>query len=92
MLYNPQDSCIHQEAKKLQNAFQTILETFKMQQMKAALASAKRSTLSLGSLVKESRKIEVLKNLLPTGGTLLVVPATLLGHWEVSPIHFCIFL
>jgi hypothetical protein len=67
--------------------FADLLQYFKEHQRKSATATAKRSNLSLGSLIDQNKRRELLNSLTPSACTLIVVPSTLVQHWEVSRIQ-----
>lgn len=70
--------------------FAAFLKVFKEKQLKSAMSSAKRSNLSLGSLINENKMRELLDGLIPSACTLIVVPPTLVQHWEVSIWKNCL--
>lgn len=85
MYYSPQHD-VHKNAKYLLNHFENIFEQFRKQQIVAAISAQKRSKLSLGALISESRKIQLLDTLVSSKGTLLIVPHMLAEHWQ-EQIH-----
>lgn len=62
--------------------FEEFYNEFRETQLIAAFGRQKRSKLSLGSLISENKRQELLDSLIPCQGTLLVVPSTLVHHWE----------
>ncbi len=66
------------------NKFEECYNDFRLAQLNSAMGKQKRSKLSLGSLISENKRQELLDTLLPSKGTLIVVPSTLMQHWEVS--------
>lgn len=83
MDFNDVQSHVHQDAVNVLKQFETIFEEFRQQQLTAAIGAQKRSKQSLSTLVSESRKMQLLDTLLSSRATLLVVPHTLINHWEV---------
>lgn len=55
------------------------------------LASAKKSfsnpiakaNSGLAALIEESKRLRFIKTLVPSRGTLVVIPSVLMDHWEV---------
>ena len=85
MKYYSCEDIIYQRAQYILNESQSLLDKFQQRQLTAAFSvSQKRSKLSLSALVAESRRIQVLDTLIPSMGTLLIVPHTLVSHWKVS--------
>jgi len=84
ILYNHPDTKVYKKAESLLGVFTDFLTDFKEHQRKSAIATAKRSNLSLGSLINENKRRELLNSLIPSACTLIVVPTTLVQHWEVS--------
>jgi len=82
--YYPPENNIHKKAIEILKAFGNMFDDFLNQKMLAAMSVAqKRSKESLSALVAESKRIQLLDNLICSKGTLLVVPSTLVKHWEV---------
>jgi len=83
-LYNSKDTLVHDRACFMTARFEIFYEEFRHRQLSSAISSQKRSRLSLGALISESKKEELLRTLLPSKGTLLVVPHNLIDHWLVG--------
>jgi hypothetical protein len=86
--FNPPCHVVHEAAVKLSNMFADIVDQFKATQVQTAKksfskASAKPNS-SVAALLEKRHHEEKLKSLKKTAGNLLVVPGTLLNHWEVS--------
>ena len=88
MLYNPPDHVAHKTAVTLSKALTEIVVDFKEKQLQTAKKSFSRSAAkpnsSVAALLEMRNYEELLSSLQPTAATLLVVPGTLLNHWEVS--------
>jgi len=84
IVYNLPETEVHKKANSLLGTLADFLKDFKEKQLKSALSNAKRSNLSLGSLINENKRRELLDSLIPSACTLIVVPPTLGQHWEVS--------
>lgn len=83
MLYNPPDHPVHRAAERLFNRFKAIVEHFKSSQLESAKRAVRKNPDgSLAALLAEKAKEELIDSLLPSLSTLLVVPNTLLHHWE----------
>jgi hypothetical protein len=78
------------EQDRLKNIFSRSLQDFKHTQ----LASARKSFSNANSkpnsivaaLIEDENKKRLIGTLVPSKGTLLVVPAVLLEHWKVSVV------
>jgi hypothetical protein len=91
ILYNSPDSLVHQKAQLLKEKVHEFFHEFREKQLISAIGAAKRSNGTLGSLIQQKKQNELLDTLLPSRGTLLVVPHTLVEHWVVSCMSFVIF-
>jgi Transcription factor involved in chromatin remodeling, contains bromodomain len=89
ILYNPPDSIIHEKAQLLKVKMYAIFHEFREKQLMAAIGAAKRSNGTLASLIRQKKQTQLQETLLPSRGTLLVVPHTLVEHWVVSYMSFC---
>jgi hypothetical protein len=90
MISQTSDSDIHQAAKRLAVIFTEMVKDFKEKETQTAKKSfsisARRPHSTVAALV-ESTSAERIKNaLLPSSGTLLVVPSVLLDHWIVRVV------
>ena len=88
-LYNKPDTLIYKTAGSILRKFEDYFEDFRGRQLQSAINSSKRSKRSLGTLISQKKRKDLLHTLLPSKGTLLVVPSTLLQHWEVSSFFLC---
>eukprot|EP00557_Chaetoceros_sp_GSL56_P009171 CAMPEP_0176494518 /NCGR_PEP_ID=MMETSP0200_2-20121128/10149_1 /TAXON_ID=947934 /ORGANISM="Chaetoceros sp., Strain GSL56" /LENGTH=1522 /DNA_ID=CAMNT_0017892301 /DNA_START=84 /DNA_END=4652 /DNA_ORIENTATION=- len=79
--YNPPDSIVHEKAQAMKRKMYAIFHEFRQKQLILATGAAKRSNGILGSLIRQKRQNELMETLLPSRGTLLVVPSTLVQHW-----------
>ena len=88
MSLHPPNSNVYKSAEHCLKKSKDLIEDFKDYQRKQAekLLTRKRnnSDTSFGALLKLRAENDLMDSLLPTKGTLLVVPATLLKHWEVG--------
>ena len=85
--FNPAGHMVHEAAVKLSKTFVDIVDQFKAKQVQTAKksfskASAKPNS-SVAALLEKRHSEELLNSLKTTTGNLLVVPGTLLNHWEV---------
>jgi len=90
--FNPSGHQVHEAAVKLSKVFAELVEQFKAKQVQTAKksfskASAKPNS-SVAALLEKRHYEELLSSLKPTAANLLVVPSTLLNHWEVSSRHY----
>lgn len=78
-------------ADKLLKAFTTLVDEFKAKQVQTAKKSFSKATAkpnsSVAALLEKRHQEELLDALKPTAGNLLVVPSTLLNHWEASSVQ-----
>lgn len=81
-LFNPPTHFVYDIAKRLLEEFKVLFSEFKQTQLKAALNSQKRSRSNLGAIITQRKKLELYDNLVPSKSTLIIVPLTLLKHWE----------
>jgi hypothetical protein len=88
MAYNDPGHPIHEAAAALSRVLAGLVNEFKAGQVQSAKKSFSRSCAkpnsSVAALLERRNFEELLTSLKPTAATLLVVPATLLNHWEVS--------
>ena len=85
MDFNSSDSSIYKAAAALSGRFKEALSEFKMLQIQHVERRRIRTNLNskFGALLLKRKQDELLKSLIPSSATLLVVPNTLLKHWEV---------
>jgi len=86
MTYHPTDSAIHKLASLLMDKFHDTIAEFKAQQVISAKKSfskaAAKPNSAVAALVETNERANLQKALVPSSGTLLVVPSVLLEHWE----------
>lgn len=86
MKFNPIDDAVYRAAERLSKNFADILAEFKAEQLKVAVKSmsrmAKHGDSSLLDAFEARKKAELEKHLVPSSSTLLVVPPSLISHWE----------
>jgi len=82
MKFNSPTHYIHQRAEYLLKELDALFVLFKQSQLQAAIASEKRTRSNLGTLIAEKKRLDLHDNLISSRATLLVVPHTLLKHWE----------
>jgi hypothetical protein len=86
MTYHPTESGIHKLAALLREKFLHAVAEFKAQQVKSAKRSfskaASKPNSSVAALVEMNHRVNLHNALVQSSGTLLVVPAVLLEHWE----------
>jgi SNF2 family DNA or RNA helicase len=80
--FNAPTHYIHQMADYLLNELEVLFAVFKQSQLQAAIAAGKRTRSNLGTLISEKKRMDLHDNLISSSATLLVVPHTLLKHWE----------
>ncbi len=85
--YFPPDDKMYMVATRLARLFDELLEEYKAGQLSSARKSfsntkAKPDSLVAALLEKQAR-LEYINALVPSKSTLLVVPSTLMDHWEV---------
>jgi hypothetical protein len=87
-VYNPPENTMHQAALLLSTNFLTLVEEFKAKQIQAAQKSFARSSAkpnsAVAALIEEENRKRVLDSLVPSSGTLIVVPGVLMEHWQVG--------
>lgn len=87
MLAHPCESVIHHAARRLAIIFAGMVKDFKTKKTQIAKKSFSRSTRRpdsvVAALVETTSAKRIKKALLPSSGTLLVVPSVLLDHWIV---------
>jgi hypothetical protein len=87
-VYNPPENMVHQAALRLSTNFLTLVEEFKAKQIQAAQKSFARSSAkpnsAVAALIEEENRKRVLDSLVPSSGTLIVVPGVLMEHWQVG--------
>jgi hypothetical protein len=90
MAYNQPGDPIHEEAAGLSRVLAGLVNEFKAKQVQSAKKSFSRSSAkpnsSVAALLERRNYEDLLSSLKPTAATLLVVPGTLLDHWEVSSV------
>ena len=86
MLYNPPDHHVHKAAKRLSEKFKELVATFKSIQTKNAKKAygsiSSKPDSSVAAILAERVNDEIIDSLCPSSGNLLIVPNTLLTHWE----------
>ena len=86
MLYNPPDHHVHKAAKRLSDKFKELVATFKSIQTKNAKKAygsiSSKPDSSVAAILAERVNDEIIDSLCPSSGNLLIVPNTLLTHWE----------
>lgn len=79
---------VHEAAAVLSRVLAGLVNEFKAKQVQSAKKSFSRSSAkpnsSVAALLERRNYEDLLSSLKPTAATLLVVPVTLLNHWEVS--------
>ena len=78
--------------ERLKNHFLRLVQSFKQKQHLSAVRSSSKSRLdsTVAALCEAHERKKFLDSLMPSKGTLIVVPFVLLDHWRVSVI-FCRF-
>jgi hypothetical protein len=88
ILYNPIGSLIRDAATRLNAVFLKMANNFMQKQIQLAKKSFARASAkpnsTVAALVERNNRIKLQKSLIPSSGTLLVVPGVLLEHWQVS--------
>lgn len=92
MCYNPPDHDIHKAAERLSKKFMELSSEFKATSISNASKSTFRltkdpSTISLFNHFEAKKNTQLLKSLLPSSATLLVVPSPLIHHWKEQMIR-----
>lgn len=86
MLYNPPDHHIHKAAQRLSDKFSVLVRTFKDNQTKNAKKAygsiTSKPDSSVAAILAVRANDELVDSLCPSSGNLLIVPNTLLKHWE----------
>ena len=86
MLYNPPDHHVHKAAKRLSDKFKELVATFKSIQTKNAKKAygsiSSKPDSSVAAILAERANDEIVDSLCPSSGNLLIVPNTLIKHWE----------
>jgi hypothetical protein len=87
MLFNAIDSVIHQAAARLTISFTNLVYVFKQRQVQSAKKSFSRASSKpnsvVAALVEQTQSEKLKHSLVPSAGTLLVVPTVLVDHWLV---------
>lgn len=90
MLYNLVDSVIYDAAYRLNDAFREKVSEFKHKQVQVAKKSFARASAkpnsAVAALVERNNRLKLKNSLVPSSGTLLVVPSVLMEHWQVSEL------
>ena len=88
MRYYPVENCVYETAKDLDANFLEIVSEFKTDQIKSAKKSFSNATAkpnsSVAAILERKARRDLISSMIPSAATLLVVPNTLLDHWEVS--------
>jgi SNF2 family DNA or RNA helicase len=92
MMNHPVDSVIHQSASRLNGVFIHTIKDFKETQIQTARKSfgrpSSKQNSRVAALVEQSIANKLKNALIPSSGTLLVVPNVLLDHWtEQIKLH-----
>jgi hypothetical protein len=92
MCYNPPDHDVHKAAERLSKKFKELSSEFKATSISNASKSTFRlakdpSTISLFNHFEATKNAQLLKSLLPSSATLLVVPSPLINHWKEQMIR-----
>jgi hypothetical protein len=87
MKYNPPNHCVHKAAQRLLKNFEALTAKFKRDQIIIASKSMHRyryrsDARSLVDAFEAKKRNDIQKSLVPSSSTLLVVPASLLDHWQ----------
>lgn len=86
MLYNPPDHHVYKAAKRLSDKFEALVQTFKENQTKSAKKAygsiTSKPDSSVAAILAERANDELIDSLYPSSSNLLIVPNTLLKHWE----------
>ena len=87
MMYYPPDNVAYQAAERMLKKFEDLLSEFKIQQLADATKSLSRmkkdsNARSLVDAFEAKKREELEEPLVPSSSTLLVVPSSLLDHWE----------
>ena len=87
MMYYPPDNVAYQAAERMLKKFEDLLSEFKIQQLADATKSLSRmkkdsNARSLVDAFEAKKRKELEEPLVPSSSTLLVVPSSLLDHWE----------
>ena len=86
MLYNPPDHHVYKAASRLSDKFKELVQTFKESQTKSAKKAygsiTSKPDSSVAAILAERANDELIDSLYPSSGNLLIVPNTLLKHWE----------
>ena len=79
---------IRQAAERLKVTFRNEMNAFKRSQIEIAIKSFSRASAKpdsmVAALIQKNNTEKLRKALLPSSGTLMVVPAVLVDHWVVS--------
>ena len=87
MIYNDEESDVYKAAERLEKKFSKIVKEFKSQSVTMAQRTCTRQIDSpIAAVLTQKAKQDLMNSLHPSGATLLVVPNTLLYHWEVNNI------
>lgn len=96
MLYNPPENEVYKAAFRSNELFREKVGEFKQKQIHVAKKSFARASAkpnsAVAALVERNNRLKLKNSLVPSSGTLLVVPSVLLEHWQVSssivlPLH-----
>mmetsp|Transcript_39859 Transcript_39859/g.119949 ORF Transcript_39859/g.119949 Transcript_39859/m.119949 type:complete len:108 (-) Transcript_39859:2429-2752(-) len=87
MLYNPPEHHVHQAANRLSGKFEQLVVAFKEEHVRVAHRAFSNLNAnpesSIAAMLAERANEDLLNSLVPSSSTLLIVPNTLLAHWEV---------
>lgn len=83
---------IREAASRLLVLFRNEIYSFKRSQVDIAMKSFSRASSKpdsmVAALIERNNAEKLRKALLPSSGTLMVVPAVLVDHWVVSRMHY----
>jgi len=86
IMYNNPITDIYKAATEMSNSFYEELDCFKSRMLLVAEKARVRSKIgtdaSFGALIKQSEEQKFFDALIPSSGTLIVVPNYLVQHWE----------
>ena len=89
-LYNPSENVVHQAAQRLTSKFRSLVEQFKLNQINKAQKSfanaSSKPNSAVAALIDERNRKKFLESLVPSSGTLIVVPGVLMEHWQVMGV------
>jgi len=90
MSYNPPGHSVYQAAERLNKNFDELLSEFKSEQVKIATKSRMandQAARPLLDMLELKKRVELQERLVSSSSTLLVVPNTLLLHWQEQMLN-----